>query len=86
MKCGCGHNITHYRTIGALLAYDDLDELKSRLFNLRLGSLFKTMAMVECRKCGKIEFYSQESDYLSGMQKELNAPLSVEFNETQNKR
>lgn len=81
MKCTCGNKIDTYRTAGVILAHDGREEIEHDFFMMRLGSLYRAMAMTECIQCGKIEFYRQGADCIKGLTQLPNEPVMEDFEE-----
>lgn len=81
MKCKCGNKIKKYRIIGALLSFDDLDGYDSQLLGLRIGSVFRAMAVVECEECGRINFYKRDAKILNNMVRIKNNSLIKSYKE-----
>lgn len=80
MKCSnCGNKIENYRIAGAILAYDGRGDLEREHFMMRLGSLYRTMAMTECNRCGKIEFYRLNAECLKDLEQLPNEPIMEDF-------
>ena len=69
MICSCGNIISYYRLVGVFDAASNNELVFNPSNNMFLayGGSFYPIAMLKCNNCGKISFYSIESDVVRNL-------------------
>lgn len=75
MICSCGTIISCYRLVGVFDAASNNESVFNPSDNMFLayGGSFYPVAMLKCNNCGKISFYSIESDVVQNLSNDISA-------------